>query len=120
MIQAIINDYDRSRTSLVQHRAKLLTDSYIKAAENGHLNILEYAISTGLLRITDNQDKAPIHTYIYTYIGVSRRANLKAIKKAYREKALEWHPVMFSAFIHAYIHTYCTYIHTYIHTFTQL
>jgi hypothetical protein len=28
--------------------------SYIKAAENGHLNILEYAIST-VLRITDNQ-----------------------------------------------------------------
>ena len=55
LFRAIINDYDRSLTSLVQHRAKLLTDSYIKAAENGHLNILEYAISTDLLRITDNQ-----------------------------------------------------------------
>jgi hypothetical protein len=48
LFQAIINDYDRSLTSLVQHRAKLLTDSYIGAAENGHLNILEYAFSTGI------------------------------------------------------------------------
>jgi hypothetical protein len=54
LFQAIINDYDRSRTSLVQHRVKLLTDSYFGAVENGHLNILEYAFSTGLLRITDN------------------------------------------------------------------
>jgi len=28
----------------------------------------------------------------YKILGVARRANLKAIKKAYREKALEWHP----------------------------
>ena len=28
----------------------------------------------------------------YKILGVPRRANAKAIKKAYREKALEWHP----------------------------
>ena len=54
LFPAIINDYNRSRASLVQHRAKLLTDSYFGAAENGHLNILEYAFSTGLLCNTDN------------------------------------------------------------------
>ncbi len=69
LFQAIINDYDRSLTSLVQHRAKLLTDSYFGAAENGHLNILEYAFSTGLLCITDNlsftlMDKASFFGYL--------------------------------------------------------
>ena len=58
LFRAIINDYEGTRTSLVYPKGKrcqILTDSYIKAAENGHLNILEYAIATDLLRITDNQ-----------------------------------------------------------------
>ncbi len=55
LFRAIINDYEGSRSSFRQDCVEILTDSYIKAAENGHLNILEYAFSTGLLRITDNQ-----------------------------------------------------------------
>ena len=55
LFRAIINDYEGSRSSFRQDCVEILTDSYIKAAEKGHLNILEYAFSTGLLRITDNQ-----------------------------------------------------------------
>ena len=55
LFRAIINDYEGSRSSFRQDCVEILTDSYIKAAENGHLNILEYAISTDLLRLTDNQ-----------------------------------------------------------------
>ena len=69
VLRAIINDYEGSRTSFCQDCDKILTDSYNKAAENGHLNILEYAISTGLLRITDNQsftlmDKASLFGHL--------------------------------------------------------
>jgi ankyrin repeat protein len=55
LFRAIINDYEGSRSRFRQDCDEILTDSYNKAAENGHLNILEYAISTDLLRITDNQ-----------------------------------------------------------------
>ena len=55
LFQAIINDFEGSRTSLITAKTELLKFSYIGAAENGQLNILEYAISTGLLRINDKQ-----------------------------------------------------------------
>ena len=55
LFQARINDFEGSRTSLITAKTELLKFSYIGAAENGHLNILEYAISTGLLRINDKQ-----------------------------------------------------------------
>jgi hypothetical protein len=55
LFRAIINDYEGSRSSFRQDCVEILTDSYMKAAKYGHLNILEYAISTGLLRISDNQ-----------------------------------------------------------------
>jgi hypothetical protein len=55
LFRAIINDNEGSRSRFPQDCDEILTDSYNKAAENGHLNILEYAISTDLLRITDNQ-----------------------------------------------------------------
>ena len=55
LFRAIINDFEGSRKSFIRAKSEILEDSYVEAAENGHLNILEYAISTGLLRITDNQ-----------------------------------------------------------------
>ncbi len=55
LFQAIINDFEGSRTSLIHFKSEILKFSYFGAAENGYLNILEYAISTGLLRINDNQ-----------------------------------------------------------------
>ena len=54
LFRAIINEYEGSRSNFCRDCVEILSDSYIKAAENGHLNILEYAISTDLLRITDN------------------------------------------------------------------
>jgi hypothetical protein len=60
LFQTIINDFEGSRKSLIRAKSEILTDSYtyIVAAENGHLNILEYAVSTGLLRINANQSFA--------------------------------------------------------------
>ena len=55
LFQATINDFEGSCTSLITAKTELLKFSYIGAAENGQLNILEYAISTGLLRINDKQ-----------------------------------------------------------------
>ena len=53
LFQKIINDFPGSRQSFICEKSLLLFDSFTFAAENGHLNILEYAFSTGLLRIND-------------------------------------------------------------------
>ena len=55
LFQKIINDFPGSRQILIREKSLLLFDSFTFAAKNGHLNILEYAISTGLLRNNDEQ-----------------------------------------------------------------
>jgi hypothetical protein len=54
LFQKIINDFPGSRQILFREKYKLLFDSFTFAAENGHLDILQYAFSTGLLRTKDN------------------------------------------------------------------
>ena len=53
LFQKIINDFPGSRQILIREKYKLLFDSFTFAAENGHLNILQYAFSTSLLRTND-------------------------------------------------------------------
>jgi hypothetical protein len=47
LFQKIINDFPGSRQSLIREKSLLLFDSFTFAAENGHLNILEYSFFDG-------------------------------------------------------------------------
>ena len=48
LFRAIINDYEGSRSNFRRDCVEILIDSYIKAAENGHLNIFGVCFLDGL------------------------------------------------------------------------